>query len=148
MRPSWDDYFMEITEVAASRSTCLRRSVGAIIVKDKRIIASGYNGAPSGLPHCSEAGCLREKLSVPSGERHELCRGLHAEQNAIIQSAVHGVSLAGGTLYSTTQPCSLCSKMLINAQIKKIVFQGSYPDELSLSLLREAGIELVHWTKE
>lgn len=148
MRPSWDDYFMEITQVVASRSTCLRRKVGAIIVKDKRIVASGYNGAPSGLPHCSEVGCLRAKLSVPSGERHELCRGLHAEQNAIIQSAVHGVSLAGGVLYSTTQPCSLCSKMLINAQIQKIVFKGAYPDELSLSLLREAGVELVLWTKE
>lgn len=148
MRPSWDDYFMEITRVVASRSTCLRRQVGAIIVKDKRILSSGYNGAPSGLPHCSEVGCLREKLSVPSGERHELCRGLHAEQNAIIQGAVHGVSLAGGTVYSTTQPCVLCSKMLINAQIRKIVFQGSYPDDLSLSLLREAGIELVQWAKE
>lgn len=148
MRPSWDDYFMEITRVVASRSTCLRRQVGAIIVKDKRILSSGYNGAPSGLPHCSEVGCLREKLSVPSGERHELCRGLHAEQNAIIQGAVHGVSLAGGTVYSTTQPCVLCSKMLINAQIRKIVFQGSYPDDLSLSLLREAGIELVRWAKE
>jgi dCMP deaminase len=148
MRPSWDDYFIEITRVVASRSTCLRRQVGAIIVKDKRILSSGYNGAPSGLPHCSEVGCLREQLSVPSGERHELCRGLHAEQNAVIQGAVHGVSLAGGTVYSTTQPCVLCSKMLINAQIRKIVYLGSYPDDLSLSLLREAGIELVHWAKE
>ncbi len=146
MRPSWDDYFMEITQVVASRSTCLRRRVGAVIVKDKHILASGYNGAPSGLVHCSEIGCLREKLGIPSGERHELCRGLHAEQNAIIQSAVHGVSVAGGTLYSTTQPCVLCSKMLINAQIKRIVFQGPYPDELSLSLLKEAGIELCPWS--
>ena len=148
MRPSWDDYFMEITRVVASRSTCLRRQVGAVIVKDKHILASGYNGAPSGLSHCSEVGCLREKLGIPSGERHELCRGLHAEQNAIIQSAVHGVSVAGGTLYSTTQPCVLCSKMLINAQIKRIVFRGPYPDELSLALLKEAGVELCPWSKE
>jgi len=148
MRPSWDEYFMEITEVVASRSTCLRRKVGAVVVKEKHILASGYNGAPSGLPHCSEAGCLREKMQIPSGERHELCRGLHAEQNAIIQSAVHGVSIAGATIYSTTQPCVLCSKMLINSQIKKIVFQGPYPDELSLALLHEAGIELSVWSKE
>lgn len=148
MRPSWDEYFMEITEVVASRATCLRRKVGAVVVKDKHILASGYNGAPSGLPHCAEVGCLRQKLQIPSGERHELCRGLHAEQNAIIQSAVHGVSIAGATIYSTTQPCVLCSKMLINAQIKKIVFQGPYPDELSLTLLHEAGIELSVWSKE
>lgn len=148
MRPSWDEYFMEITRVVASRSTCLRRQVGAIIVKDKHILASGYNGAPSGLSHCLENGCMREKIGVPSGERHELCRGLHAEQNAIIQSAVHGVSVAGGTLYSTTQPCVLCSKMLINAGIKTIVFEGPYPDELSLSILQEAGVELRSWPKD
>lgn len=148
MRPSWDEYFMEITGVVASRSTCLRRKVGAVIVMDKHILASGYNGAPRGLPHCAEVGCLRDKLQVPSGERHELCRGLHAEQNAIIQSAVHGVSLAGATIYSTTQPCVLCSKMLINAQIRRIVFKGPYPDELSLALLKEAGIELLAWSKE
>lgn len=142
MRPSWDDYFMEIADVVATRSTCVRRRVGAILVKDKRILATGYNGAPAGIQHCGEAGCLREKLEIPSGERHELCRGLHAEQNAIIQCAVHGVNLQGAVLYSTTQPCVLCSKMLINAGIKTIVFRGSYPDELSLSLLREAGIEL------
>ena len=148
MRPSWDDYFMEITEVVAGRSTCLRRKVGALVVKDKHILASGYNGAPSGLPHCEEVGCLRDQLHIPSGERHELCRGLHAEQNAIVQSAVHGISIAGATIYSTTQPCVLCSKMLINAQIKRIVFRGAYPDELSLTLLQEAGIELTVWSKE
>jgi len=134
---------MEIAEVVATRSTCIRRRVGAILVKDKRILATGYNGAPAGIRHCAEAGCLRERMEVPSGERHELCRGLHAEQNAIIQCALHGVNLQGATLYSTTQPCVLCSKMLINAGIKTIVFQGSYPDELSLNLLREAGIELI-----
>ena len=142
MRPSWDDYFMEIADVVATRSTCVRRRVGAILVKDKRILATGYNGVPAGIKHCGEAGCLREKLEIPSGERHELCRGLHAEQNAIIQCAVHGVNLQGAVLYSTTQPCVLCSKMLINAGIKTIVFRGAYPDELSLSLLEEAGIEL------
>ncbi len=147
MRPSWDDYFMEIAFLVATRSTCLRRQVGAIIVKDKHIIATGYNGAPSGLLHCAETGCLREKLGIAPGERHELCRGLHAEQNAIIQSAVHGVSIAEGTLYATTQPCVLCSKMLINAGIKRIVFSGSYPDELSLDLLREAQVELCPWSK-
>lgn len=145
MRPSWDEYFMEITGVVAQRSTCLRRKVGAVIVKDKHILASGYNGAPSGLAHCEEVGCLRDKLKIPSGERHELCRGLHAEQNAIIQSAIHGVSIAGATIYSTTQPCVLCSKMLINARIKRIVYQGDYPDELSLTLLKEAGIELTRF---
>lgn len=148
MRPSWDDYFMEITQVVASRSTCLRRKVGAIIVKDKHILASGYNGVPTNLAHCEEVGCMRDALNVPAGERHELCRGLHAEQNAIIQSAVHGVSIAGGTLYVTTQPCVLCSKMLINARIKRIVFAGSYPDSLALSLLKEAGVELQPWSKE
>jgi len=142
LRPSWDEYFMEITEVVATRSTCLRRRVGAIIVKDKRILATGYNGAPSGLAHCGASGCIREELHVPSGERHELCRGLHAEQNAIIQCAVHGIGVQGATLYSTTQPCVLCSKMLINAGVKRIVFRGAYPDELSLKLLREAEIEL------
>lgn len=142
LRPSWDEYFMEITEVVATRSTCVRRRVGAIIVKDKRILATGYNGAPSGLEHCGVSGCLREQLKVPSGERHELCRGLHAEQNAIIQCAVHGIKMQGATLYSTTQPCVLCSKMLINAGINRIVFRGAYPDELSLKLLKEAGIEL------
>jgi dCMP deaminase len=133
---------MEIAEVVATRSTCLRRHVGAIIVKDKRILATGYNGAPAGLLHCGETGCLREKLNVPAGERHELCRGLHAEQNAIIQCAVHGVSVEGATIYSTTQPCVLCSKMIINAGIKTIIFQGPYPDELSLTMLKEAGVEL------
>ncbi|MFZ7102115.1 MAG: deoxycytidylate deaminase [Peptococcaceae bacterium] len=142
MRPSWDRYFMEITEVVAKRSTCLRRMVGAIIVKDKHILSSGYNGAPAQLAHCLETGCEREKMQVPSGERHELCRGLHAEQNAIIQAAVHGVQIKGGTLYCTTFPCILCAKMLINAGIEKIVYQGSYPDQLSMEILQEANIEV------
>ncbi len=143
-RPSWDEYFLEITKLVAKRSTCLRRAVGAILVKDKRIIATGYNGVPRGLKHCEEVGCLRERLGIPSGERHEICRGLHAEQNAIIQAAVHGVSIEGAVLYCTNQPCVICSKMLINAGIKQIKIESGYPDELSLSLLQEAAVELVY----
>lgn len=142
MRPSWDSYFMEMTEVVAKRSTCLRRKVGALLVKDKRVLATGYNGAPSGLMHCEEIGCLREKNNVPSGERHELCRALHAEQNAIIQAALHGISIDGATLYCTHQPCILCTKMIINAGIERVVFKGSYPDELALEMLKEAGVRL------
>lgn len=142
-RPSWDEYFMSIAKVVATRSTCLRRQVGAVIVKEERIVATGYNGAPRGLPHCLELGCLREKLGIPSGERQELCRGLHAEQNAIIQAAYHGISISGGTLYCTHQPCITCAKMLINAGIKRIVYAGDYPDELARALLDEAKVELV-----
>jgi len=145
MRPSWDEYFMRITREVAQRSTCLRRQVGAILVKDKHILATGYNGAPTGLPHCEEVGCLRERLGIPSGERAELCRGLHAEQNAIIQAAVHGVQIRGATLYSTTQPCILCAKMLINAGVVRIVYQGPYPDELARQMMEEAGLEIVRW---
>jgi dCMP deaminase len=143
-RPSWDEYFLEITKLVAKRSTCLRRAVGAILVKDKRIIATGYNGVPRGLKHCEEVGCLRDRLGIPSGERHEICRGLHAEQNAIIQAAVHGTSIEGAMLYCTNQPCVICSKMLINAGIRQIKIESGYPDELSLTLLQEAGIELIY----
>jgi len=142
MRPSWDEYFMEMAEIVKTRSTCLRRQVGAVVVKDKRILASGYNGAPTGLKHCEETGCLREQLGIPSGQRHELCRGLHAEQNAIIQASLHGVKLEGATLYVTIQPCVVCAKMVINAGISKLVFKGDYPDELSWQMLKESGIEL------
>lgn len=147
MRPSWDNYFMEIATVVSTRSTCLRRRVGAVLVKDKHIVATGYNGAPSGLAHCEEIGCLREKLGVPSGERHELCRGLHAEQNAIIQAASLGSSIKGATLYVTTRPCILCAKMLINAGVKRIVFKGEYPDEFAVNLLKEAGILLLQYNE-
>lgn len=143
-RPTLDEYFMEIAKVVATRSTCLRQKVGAVIVKDKRILATGYNGAPSGLPHCLDIGCLREQLKVPSGERQELCRGVHAEQNAIIQAAVHGVSIAGGTLYTTHQPCIACAKMIINAGIKRVVYGRRYADERGLEFLKEAGIEVVY----
>ncbi len=131
---------MAITRTVAERSTCLRRRVGAVVILDKRILTTGYNGAPTGLGHCLDIGCLREQQNVPSGERHELCRGLHAEQNAIIQAALSGVSIKGGTLYTTHFPCVLCAKMLINAGIKRIVFSEGYPDLLSRELLTEAGL--------
>lgn len=131
---------MDIARLVARRSTCLRRQVGAVLVKEKNILATGYNGTPSGITHCSEVGCLRQKLGVPSGERHELCRGLHAEQNAIIQAAKHGVNIAGSTLFCTNSPCSICSKMLINAGIARIVYLEGYPDSLSQEMLQEAGI--------
>lgn len=139
-RPSWDEYFMDITKRVATRSTCLRRAVGAILVHDKRIIASGYNGGPTGLSHCLDIGCLRERLGIPSGQQHELCRGIHAEQNAIIQAARYGVSIEGATLYCTTQPCTQCTKMLINAGITEIVYAEGYPDDLACELLDESGI--------
>ena len=142
-RPSWDEYFMGLANQVAERTTCLRRGVGAIIVKDRRILATGYNGVPTGLAHCAETGCLRQQLGVPSGQRHEICRGLHAEQNAIIQAAKIGVSTEGCTIYITLQPCVICAKMLVNAGIVRIVHKGEYPDELSRSILEEAGIEIV-----
>jgi dCMP deaminase len=141
-RPPWDTYFMGIAALVAQRATCIRRQVGAVLVRDRRIITTGYNGVPSGIKHCSEAGCLRESLGVPSGERHELCRGLHAEQNAIIQAALYGVSLEGTTLYCTNQPCSICSKMLINVKVEKIIIQSGYADELAAEMLSQAGIPL------
>lgn len=141
-RPSWDEYFLEIASLVKTRSTCIRRQVGAVFVRDKRVLATGYNGAPSGLKHCDEVGCLRERESVPSGERHELCRAIHAEQNALLQAAQHGVGLSGSVLYSTTQPCVLCAKMMINAGVKRIVVLGGYPDALAREMLKEAGIEI------
>jgi len=141
-RPSWDEYFMAIAEEVSRRSTCLRRQVGAIVVVDRRILATGYNGAPSHVPHCEEVGCLREKMKVPSGERHELCRGLHAEQNAMVQAARHGVRIDGATLYTTHHPCSMCSKMAINAGIRRIVCREDYPDDLGKRLLAESGVGL------
>ena len=143
-RPTWDEYCMEMAELAAKRSTCLRRNVGAVIVKDNHAVATGYNGAPKGLKHCVEVGgCLREQLQVPSGQRHELCRALHAEQNAIIQAAALGQSVEGGTIYITHQPCVICSKMIINAGIRRIVVKGGYPDEMAVEILAEAGLKAV-----
>jgi dCMP deaminase len=140
-RPSWDEYFMDISRLVARRSTCLRRQVGAVMVKDKNILATGYNGTPSGIIHCDVTGCLREQLQVPSGERHELCRGLHAEQNAIIQAARHGVNIAEAVLYCTNSPCIICTKMLINAGIRKVIYLEGYADQLSMEMLEEADIE-------
>ncbi len=141
-RPSWDEYFFQIAEQVATRSTCMRRQVGAVLVKDKRILSTGYNGAPRGISHCTEAGCLREELGIPSGERHELCRALHAEQNAIVQAALHGVKIEGASLYCTHQPCSLCAKMIINSGIVEVYFNEGYPDELATSFFAEAGVKL------
>ncbi len=147
-RPSWDAYFMDITERVATRSTCLRRAVGAILVKERRILTTGYNGAPSNVSHCLQAGCLREKLKVASGERHELCRGIHAEQNAIVQAALHGVSIKGSTLYCTNLPCSICAKMIINAGIERIIFRSGYADPLSEQMLAEARVELIQYKEQ
>ena len=142
-RPSWDEYFMTLANEVATRTTCLRRAVGAIIVKDRRILATGYNGVPTGLAHCAETGCLRQQLGVPSGQRHEICRGLHAEQNAIIQAATLGQSIEGATIYITHQPCIICAKMIINAGIRRIVVKEGYPDEMSVGILQEAGLKIV-----
>jgi dCMP deaminase len=141
-RPNWDEYFMDIALLVSKRSSCLRRSVGAVLVRDRRILSTGYNGAPSGMRHCLETGCLREQMNVPSGERHELCRGLHAEQNAIIQAALHGVSINGATLYCTNHPCIICSKMIINAGITLVIVREIYRDALSEEMLREAGVKV------
>lgn len=141
-RPNWDTYFMDIARLVSKRSTCLRRKVGAVLVRERRILTTGYNGVPSGITHCIERGCLREQTKTPSGERHELCRGLHAEQNAIIQAAIHGVIIDGATLYCTNHPCIICTKMLINARIKSIIYDEGYSDELAREMLAEAGIEV------
>lgn len=133
---------MDITHLVAKRSTCVRRQVGAILVKDKKILATGYNGAPSRLEHCLDVGCLRERMSIPSGERHELCRGLHAEQNAIIQAAYHGVGIRGAILYCTNHPCIICSKMIINSGIERIVYGEGYADALARGMLKESGIKV------
>lgn len=143
MRPSYDDYFLEIAQIVRKRSTCLRRSVGAVLVRDKRILTTGYNGPPPGMQHCADlGGCLREKLGVASGQRAELCRAVHAEANTIIQAAIHGVAIGGSTLYCTTAPCSGCAKLLISAGVKSIVYIEGYPDELGLEMLREAKISM------
>jgi len=141
-RPSWDKYFTEIAKLVATRSTCLRRQVGAVIVKDRHILATGYNGTPKGITHCEVVGCLREKLKVPAGERHELCRGLHAEQNALLQAALYGTSLKDSVLYCTNQPCIICAKMLINAGIKEIIILDGYPDRMACEMLREAKVRV------
>ncbi len=142
-RPSWDEYFLDLADLVASRSTCLRRHVGAVLVRNERIIATGYNGAPRGLGHCLDIGCLREQMGIPSGHRYELCRGVHAEQNAIINAAYYGVSTQETVLYCTNQPCIICARMLINAGIVRVVHRGNFDDDLALQFMQEAGIELI-----
>lgn len=142
VRPSVDEYFLKIASVVAERSTCRRHHVGAVAVKDKHILATGYNGAPAGLRDCLELGCLRDELSIPSGTRHEICRGIHAEQNVIIQASLHGVNLVGATIYATHTPCVLCTKMLVNAKIERYISFGKYNDNEFVTLFREAGIEI------
>ncbi|HOB86224.1 MAG TPA: cytidine/deoxycytidylate deaminase family protein [Bacillota bacterium] len=146
-RPSWDEYYMEIARVVSKRSTCLRRQVGAVLVLERRLLATGYNGAPVGLQHCRETGCLREQRGVPSGERHELCRGLHAEQNAIIQAALYGVAIKGATLYCTHFPCVVCAKMLVNARVSNLVLEHDYPDPLAKAIFQEAGVTISYLDK-
>ena len=141
-RPDTDEYFLKIASVVAERSTCRRHHIGAVAVRDKHILATGYNGAPSGFKDCLELGCLRDELNIPSGERHEICRGIHAEQNVIIQATLHGISLEGSTIYATHTPCVLCAKMLVNTKIKRFVSFGRYNDTAFLDLFREAGIEV------
>lgn len=143
MRQSWDDYFMSIADLVAQRSTCLRRKVGAVAVLDKRIISTGYNGAPSGMRHCEEVGCLRQELGIPSGQRHEICRAVHAEQNVIIEAARFGISLFGAELYCTTLPCLICAKMLINCGIKRVFYREAYSDPVTVETFRDAGVVLV-----
>lgn len=142
MRPSQDEYFMEIAQVVAKRSTCIRIKVGAVIVKNGRILSTGYNGAPYGFEHCLDIGCIRQQQNIAHGTRHEMCRAVHAEQNAIIQAALHGVSIEGATVYCTHQPCILCTKMIINGKIKRVVFMNEYPDTSSMEFLKIAGIEV------
>jgi len=144
-RPSWQQYFMQMAYLAARRSTCLRRAVGAVMVRDNQILATGYNGSPKGTPHCADVGCLREQQNVPSGQKHELCRGVHAEQNAIIQAAISGSSTRGAELYCTHQPCSICARLIINAEIKTIYVAETYPDALAEQLFKEAGVDLIQF---
>ncbi|WP_135603894.1 cytidine/deoxycytidylate deaminase family protein [Methanococcoides sp. NM1] len=147
-RPSIDEYFLEIAEVVAKRSTCLRNKVGAVIVRDKRILSTGYNGAPSNMEHCLEIGCMRQQNNIASGTRHEKCRAVHAEQNAIIQAALHGVGIGGATVYCTHQPCILCAKMIINSNIKRVVFSTQYPDTDTPEFFAAAGVEMVNLQSE
>ncbi|MEG1642271.1 MAG: cytidine/deoxycytidylate deaminase family protein [Synergistaceae bacterium] len=148
IRPDWDSYFLLISKVVASRSTCLRRHVGAVLVKDKQILSTGYNGAPKNIPHCEDTGCLREKLHIPSGERHEMCRGSHAEINAIAQAASTGVATNGCWIYCTHEPCIYCTKALINAGCKRVVFLYPYPDELAREIMKNSGVETLCFDPE
>lgn len=143
MRDDWTTYFMDIAHLVAQRSTCLRRKVGAVAVKDKRIVGTGYNGTPSGMKHCEEVGCLRQELSIPSGQRHEICRAVHAEQNVIIEAARFGISLFGAELYCTTLPCLICAKMLVNCGIRRVYFREKYDDPITMDFFNDAGVTLI-----
>jgi dCMP deaminase len=147
-RPEWDRYFMEIAELVSRRSTCLSRRVGAVVVKDRRILATGYNGSPRGLPHCIDIGCLRRDLNIPSGQQLELCRGSHAEENAIVQAASYGIPLEGSMIYCNLQPCLTCTKMIINSGIKHVVFAGDYPHPMSLEIMHAAGLRIDKYDPE
>lgn len=135
-RIDWKSYFMKMAQLAAERSTCIRRRVGAVAVRDNHVLATGYNGAPKGQTHCIDQGCLREELNIPSGERHEICRGVHAEQNIICQAALHGASLEGAIIYCTTQPCSICARLIVNSGIQKVIYLEGYPDEMTIGILK------------
>lgn len=135
-RINWKSYFMKMAQLAAERSTCIRRRVGAVAVRDNHVLATGYNGAPKGQTHCIDQGCLREELNIPSGERHEICRGVHAEQNIICQAALHGVSLEGAIIYCTTQPCSICARLIVNSGIQKVIYLEGYPDKMTIGILK------------
>lgn len=141
LRPSWDEYFLKLAFLVAERSTCRRHHVGAIIVRDKRILTTGYNGAPSGCKDCLELGCLRDEMNIPSGQRHELCRAVHAEQNAIIQAGVYGIDISNSTMYCTHSPCIICAKMIVNSKIKRLVVAKNYADESFKQLFEEANVE-------
>lgn len=139
-RPEWPAYFLAMAQIASMRSTCVRRRIGAVIVAENRILATGYNGAPAGTRHCTDIGCLRQQMGIPSGERHEICRGSHAEMNAIAQAASSGTAISGCTIYCTHEPCSVCSKLLINAGCRRAIYMYPYPDELSRTLRNESGM--------
>ncbi len=142
-RISWDDYFFEFAELASTRTNCLRRKVGAVLVKDKMVISTGYNGPPRGIPHCLKAGCIRKEENIPSGQRHDLCRGLHAEQNAIIQAAKNGVNVSGAHLYCSTKPCSICTKMIINSGITKVFYKQDYDDKFADKIAKQSDVEFI-----
>ena len=142
-RPKWDEYFFKFADLASERSTCLRRKVGAVIVKNNMVISTGYNGAPKDVPHCEDTGCIREKLKTPSGEKHELCRGVHAEQNAITQAACNGINISGADLYCNTKPCVICTKMIINAGIKRVFYKIEYNDPLAEEISKSSIVEFI-----
>lgn len=140
-RANWNEYFLKIAALVAERSTCKRHHIGAVIVKDRQILTTGYNGAARNLPDCMQKGCIRDKLKIPSGQQQQVCRAIHAEQNAIIQAAIHGQNISGSTLYCTHSPCVICAKMIVNARIKTVVSYDDYAGKAFVKLFKQAGIE-------